>query len=171
MKEVTILFDFLPYVKSIYPLTKQFNFYTSDEFQKEFSDDNSNWPGLRTQDLNIYSPFLYINILTLLQRSIKLEYTEYKHISMYCHLRLEEDNSKDWIHLDNTDTAIIYLSPSNIDSGTNFYDDQENNVASVKFVQGSCVFFQSGIKHKSIGNHGHDIEDGRMTLNVFMGKK
>ena len=169
MQEVTTLFDFLPYVKSIYPLTKQFKFYTAKEFDKEFND-KSTWPGVRTEDLNYCCPFLYIHILTLLQKSIKVNYTEYENISMYCHLRLYEDEAEDFIHVDPCDTALIYLSPTNLNSGTDFYDNQENTVASVKFIQGSCVFFKSGIKHRSIGNHGNNIDDGRMTINIFMNK-
>ena len=169
MQEVKVLFDFLPYVKSIYPLTKQLKFYNDKEFTDKFKK-RATWPGVRTSDLNESCPFLYIHTLTLLQKAIKLKYTEYERIEMYCHLRLEEDDSKDWIHTDVSDTALIYLSPTNLNSGTDFYDDQENTVASVKFIQGSCVFFKSGIKHRSIGNHGHNMEDGRMTLNVFMFK-
>ena len=169
-QEVVTLFDFLPYVRNIYPLTKKLKFYSSDEHKKQFPNEGSNWPGFRTEDLNRCCPFLYVHILTLLEKSIKMKYTEYKKIDMCCHLRLEEDDSKDWIHTDDSDTALIYLSPTNLNSGTDFYDDQENTVASVKFIQGSCVFFKSGIKHRSIGNHGHNMEDGRMTLNVFMFK-
>jgi len=167
MHEVKTLFNFLPYVESIYPLIKKFKFYNLKDFNETFNE-NSNWPGYRTQDLHEYCPFLYIHILTLLEESIKVKFTSYKKISMYAHLRFQEDESKDWIHVDSSDTAIIYISNTNFNSGTDFYDAQANSIASIKFIQGSCVFFERGINHRSIGNHGNNIEDGRMTINVFM---
>lgn len=166
MKVIT-LFNFLPYVGNIYSLVKKLKFYNSEEFKKHFQD-RANWPGFRTEDLKNCCPFLYIHILTLLEQSTNIKHSEYKDVSMFCHLRLKEDDAKDWIHVDNSDTALIYVSPTNFSSGTDFYDAQDNTVASVKFIQGSCVLFEKGIKHRSIGNHGNDIENGRITINVFM---
>jgi len=166
MQQVTTLFDFLPYVKDIYALSKTLPFYSKEEFPEK-----SSWPGVRTNNLKDSCPFLYIHILTLLQQSININFNEYKNISMYCHLRLQEDQEKDWIHTDPSDTVIVYLSPTNLNSGTDFYDNRENTIASVKFIQGTCVFFKEGIKHCSIGNHGDSIDNGRMTINLFMTRK
>ena len=48
-QEVVTLFDFLPYVRSIYLLTKKLKFYSSDEHKKQFPNEGSNWPGFRTE--------------------------------------------------------------------------------------------------------------------------
>lgn len=168
MTKVKIFYDFLPYVNDIYALSKTFDFYTQKQLEEKFGDTGQ-YPGTRTGDLKKHCPFLYIHILTLLQQSLRFR-NKYHNITMSCNLRLEQDNSKDWIHIDSCDTALIYLSPTNLSSGTDFYDQQENTIASAKFVQGTCVFFEQGIKHCSINNHGQDVSNGRMTINVFMEK-
>jgi len=169
MHEVTTFFNFLPYASNIYQLCKQLKFYNCEDYKKETLDECGTWPGFRTITLAECSPFLHIHLMTLLSQQLVM--SKYKEIHMFCHLRLQEDEQKDWIHFDNTDTAIIYLSPTNYESGTNFYDSNENVLSSVKFIQGSCVFFKSGILHKSIGNHGDNINNGRLTMNIFMHKE
>ena len=128
MKETTTYLNFLPYANDIYSLCKQLKFYNNAEYEKETGLGTGEWPGTRTSDLNLCSPFLYIHILTLLNQ--KLIMSNYKQLSMVCHLRLQEDEEKDFKHVDSTDTALIYLSPTNLNSGTNFFDDNQNVVAS-----------------------------------------
>jgi hypothetical protein len=41
-------------------------------------------------------------------------------------------------------------------------------VNSFKFVQNRAIVFDSGYYHKAINNHGNDVNDGRLTLNIFM---
>tara|TARA_A100001015_G_C14950754_1_gene696640 strand:- start:1195 stop:1449 length:255 start_codon:yes stop_codon:yes gene_type:complete len=77
---------------------------------------------------------------------------------------------KDWIHKDDVKSqfsGLVYLSPTNLESGTRFYDDKENEIADIKFVQNRFVFFNGNYNHMSIGNHGTNIENGRLTLNAF----
>ena len=44
-------------------------------------------------------------------------------INIFLHLRLDKDKDKDWIHKDETDefAALIYLSKTNLDSGTKIH--------------------------------------------------
>lgn len=169
MYGIKVFYNFLPHIKDIYSLCKKLEFYSNEDFNKKFPHDQQSWPGLRTENLKHSCPFLYIHIHTLLQQSLMFNYNQYSDISMYCHVRFEEDDPKDWVHVDPTDTAIIYLSPTNLNSGTNFYDgEKENVIGSTNFVQGSCVFFNQGIAHRSIGNHGTSIDDARLTINAFM---
>ena len=72
--------------------------------------------------------------------------------------------------MDETDTILIYLSPTNINSGTKFFDSQNNEITSVQFVQNTCVFFESPLPHSSFGNHGDTIDNARMTFNIFCHK-
>jgi hypothetical protein len=169
MSKVVTAFNFLPYCQNIYELAKQLKFYNRKDFEQT-GNVGGNWPGFRTQVLLKSAPFLHLHIATLLEQSKLVNLDNYKEVHMYCHLRLLEDEDKDWAHYDQSDTAIIYLSKTNFNSGTDFYDIEDNTIASTKFVQGSCVFFEEGIKHSSVGNHGTSIDDGRMTINVFMTK-
>lgn len=68
---------------------------------------------------------------------------------MYAHKRLDKDKNKDFIHVDPTDTALIYLSETNINSGTVFYrnvpdSDKPQLIGDVKFIQSNCVFLIKG---------------------------
>jgi len=46
-------------------------------------------------------------------------------LNMFFIKDLEKDNGKDWIHRDASDFAlIVYLSDTNLNSGTTFYDDE-----------------------------------------------
>ena len=169
MNKVVTFFNFLPFCQNIHNLAKQFKFYNRKDWEQT-GNTGGDWPGLRTDELKKSAPFLYLHIATLLEQSKLINLNNYKEIHMYCHLRLLEDKDKDWAHYDESDTAIIYLSQTNFSSGTDFYDIENNTIASTKFIQGSCVFFEQGIKHASMGNHGTSIDDGRMTINVFMVK-
>ncbi len=85
-------------------------------------------------------------------------------------MRLDEDEQKDWIHTDD-DTAdysmVINLSDTNLKSGTSFFDDNNNEVLTSKFVQNRAIVFKSDIKHRALGNHGTNIDNGRLTMNAF----
>jgi hypothetical protein len=170
MNRATTLFNFLPFCQNIYDLAKQLKFYNRKDFEQT-DNASGDWPGLRTDELRTSAPFLYLHIATLLEQSRLINLNDYENICMYCHLRLLEDKDNDWAHYDASDTAIIYLSKTNFSSGTDFYDAEDKIIASTKFIQGTCVFFEQGLKHASVGNHGTSIDDGRMTINVFMMKK
>lgn len=164
-KSIKVTYNFLNYINQIHALCKNFNFYTLEEYNNKFNL-NESWPGKRTFNLSQESPFLHIHLLSLLQIN-GIEIHKYKRIGSYCHIRLAEDDAKDWIHTDESDTALIYLSPTNLNSGTKFFDSQNNEITSVQFVQNTCVFFESPLSHSSFGNHGDTIDNARMTLNIF----
>ena len=84
----------------------------------------------------------------------------------------EEDNAFEYRHTDPYDWAyLIYLSDTNFNSGTRFYESMEegkqDEVANVRFVQNRLVMFHSDYPHRSWGNHGKNLEDGRLTINGF----
>lgn len=157
--------DFFYYPNKIYEQLKKLKFYDVGSFNTKY-DCNDTWPGLRSDDLKEVSSILYWNILQLLQlkgHGLNI----YKEITMHSHIRLENDEKNDWIHVDATDTALIFISTTNTESGTKFYKN-DLLINDVKFIQGNCVYFETGIPHTAYGHHGNDIDNGRMTINIFM---
>ena len=85
--------------------------------------------------------------------------------------RTEETEKEDYVHQDNCwVSGLVYLSRTNLDSGTQFYDSENGNITqTVKFVQNRAVFFKASMWHRVLNGHGTDIGDGRYTLNTFFG--
>ena len=106
----------------------------------------------------------------LIKNNFNLVFSNYLSMDAYIHLRLKDDDVEDWIHTDTGDTMLIYLSPTNLSSGTSFYSDDEKEITTVKFIQNCALFFNGQIKHKSLSNYGENSEDGRMTINIFCKK-
>lgn len=166
-KSIQTIFNLFEYTDQIYEHCKTLKFYNKKEFENNFGKE-SHWPGLRSNSLFEVSPILYCHVLTLLKVK-NIDLSQYKEINGYCHLRF--DNEDDWAHVDSSDTIIIYLSPTNLNSGTKFYsDDGKFEIAKTNFIQNACVYFKGNIVHSSFGNHGESIENARMTLNFFMFK-
>ena len=94
------------------------------------------------------------------------------HINTYVHLRLDKDKDQDWIHTDQDSdfAALIYLSKSNLNSGTKLFDENNNVINDIKFVQNRFVMYSARYKHVGYGHHGKNIDDGRLTLNLFIKK-
>ena len=65
-------------------------------------------------------------------------------------------------------SMLVYLSPTNLSSGTDLYNENDEVINSVKYVQNRALVFSSSYKHKAVNNHGTDINNGRLTLNIFM---
>ena len=123
------------------------------------------YPGVRTRLLNEVSPLLDAVIVRQLG-NISTPFT-IKAYNYYqkAHLRLEKDNEGEFIHTDNADWAyLIYMSKTNLESGTKFYTDDEKETNFVRFVQNRVVIFNSNIRHRAFNDHGKDINDGRVTI-------
>ena len=164
---IKVLENFLSYGDDVYKLCKVIELYDIETFNKKF-DLKQNWPGYRSENLRSCAPFLYIYLLELLKIKFELNLQKYKSIEMYTHLRLKEDEEKDWKHIDESDTVIINLSPTNLSSGTHFYNESESLINTSFFNQSNAVYFESGVLHSAFGHHGSSIEDGRYTINIFM---
>jgi|TARA_R100000030_G_scaffold27824_1_gene20270 hypothetical protein len=157
------------YIEPIYNECKKLKFYSLEEYKQKL-DKKSNWPGQRTETLIRSNPFLYFYLSSILSNH-NIYFENYREIFSACHVRYTEDEKKDFIHKDDADTVLIYLSQTNLESGTKFYaDDHKSEILCSRFVQNSAVFFAKGISHGSFGNHGNTIDDGRMTINIFLYK-
>ena len=90
-------------------------------------------------------------------------------ITHFIHLRREEDNEKDFIHQDFFNfSSLIYLSKTNLNSGTYLYDKEKNIINDFKFVKNRLIMYSSEYFHMGYGHHGTDIDNGRLTLNSFI---
>ena len=132
-------------------------------------------PGERSEDLKFSNRFLTALFLNEFRSKFNNFFTEDVDLRLYTHLRLEEDDEKDFIHTDSPDayySMLVYLSDTNFKSGTAMYEPLENNlITDIKFVQNRAVIFNSLYPHKSIGCHGSDENNGRLTLNAFWQKR
>jgi hypothetical protein len=146
---------------------KKIKLYSQEEFNKKFNDTQT-WPGFRSQAIHLENPILFE--LFLKEFTQKFNLRGYFEINLYLHLRLQEDQQKDWIHKDNPHDAslIIYLN-ENLDSGTNFYQDTNDKEDMViGMLKNRCILFNSMVNHKSRLNFGNNLEDGRLTMNGFI---
>ena len=151
--------------------------YTPKKLAKLSGRPEETWPGKRSMLLDVVpetKPLFYLFLNTFNQKlgpffnGIKL------HVMMSIHLRLAADEAKDWIHKDASThdySMIINLSKTNLNSGTSFFDSIDSSVAnetfSSKFIQNRALLFDTRTPHRSIGNHGTSIEDGRLTMIGF----
>ena len=131
------------------------------------STGNGTWPGKRSTELRDCSPFLFALFLKTLRHRVHL--SQKIDPFTYIHLRDEETEGKDWVHVDpDPVVCLVYLSETNFDSGTGIYaPDRTTLLQKVDFVQNRCVMIPGGVPHASIKNHGQGIETGRLTLNSF----
>jgi len=133
------------------------------------------WPGTRTDELGGQtntSPLVDSIILNYLD-SLGSSFTKDRYkVTNYAHLRLECDDSEDFVHTDQNSFAyLLYLSATNLESGTKMYssvdENKDNENCFVKFVQNRLLIYDAATPHMSWGNHGTDISNGRLTINGF----
>ena len=129
------------------------------------------WPGLRSEPLFFTSPFLHALFLQTFEKKIK-DFFPNKKVSCKTsiHLRLEKDDEVDWIHHDKLVadySLLVYLSNTNLKSGTGIYNLNKELITDIKFVQNRALLFSSDYLHNAIGNHGDNINNGRLTFNAF----
>ena len=130
------------------------------------AEEGVEYPGVRTQVFYKVRPLLDDAIIRQLDNTPTPFTSKAYNYYQYAHLRLEKDNDDDFIHTDNADWAyLIYMSKTNLESGTKFYTDDEKETNFVRFVQNRLVIFNCNIKHMAFKNHGKDINDGRLTIN------
>ena len=157
-------FDDLPLIESH---LRKIKLYNVNDFNREFKTEQT-WPGLRSNF--IIQENIFLQALFIKEFRSKFNYQGSLNLDLHMHLRLANDQEKDFIHTDfpKKYSSIVYLN-DNIDSGTNFYaSNVDVPLVTVKSVKNRCVFFSSNIRHKSILNYGNDINDGRLTINGFI---
>ena len=151
---------------------KNIPLYSFDEYNKiDKRPDYIEWPGKRSFEMVGVNPFLWQLTNKEIQQKSQVEQLRLGNfrMSVNVHLRLEEDDSKDFIHRDIDDTTmIVFLSKTNLNSGLCIYDEEKQVTHDIKFIQNRAVIFDGRQYHKSKLNYGDSIDNGRLTLNCFM---
>jgi hypothetical protein len=153
------------YSKDYYTFAKQLTFYEADKYKELTGHKNVDFPGRRTLQLSEVSPFFYLNIVNNVYDKFNLKLDN--NAGVYCHVRFENDRD-DWIHTDKGTTILIFLSETNLESGTTFYDSNDNLTDDIGFIHNRAVMFNGSIRHMSKKNYGTSIENGRLTINIFI---
>ena len=167
-QDIVVIDNFFDNFDLIKDHFRKIPFFKRENYKLGPDEKMGNWPGFRTRPLIESEPFLFN--LFLKHYYEKIGYTPEFNVSAYLHVRLTEDESKDWIHVDNEisdHSALMYLSDTNLNSGTTFYNENDEIIADIKFVKNRFVMFNGNIRHRSIGNHGTTLDNGRLTLNAF----
>jgi hypothetical protein len=150
---------------------KKIKTYNIKEYKEMFGGGEQTWPGKRSGNILDTDKFLGSLILETCRKH-KVFSKNYI-FQIHTHLRLAEDDVGDFIHVDNKYgceiSGIVYLSDTNLQSGTTLYTSHKEDDVLVKSsaVQNNAIFFKSGIFHKSSLNFGDNIDNGRLTLNLF----
>ena len=165
----TIIVDnFFDNFENIEQSFKNIKRYSCEEYTPLFGD-NGKWPGFRSQDIFYTDRFLFNLVLKEMNQKIN---HNLKKIWMSCHTHLRLNENKEPIENIHKDpcyaTLMVFLSKTNLKSGTCLFDENQNLTTTVNFVQNRAVIFKSDTFHSSLYNHGESIEDGRLTLNAFI---
>ena len=176
MKNIEIVENFFTNFNNIEDEFKKIPIYNCETYKnKQTKTDKdremlkyTNFPGLRSESIHIVNPFLFNYILDTIFNKLNGRFNNIN-LDVSTHLRLQNDKPN--VHIDPTlSTMIVYLSKTNMDSGTGFYRTKEDKepYMVVPAIQNTAVFFPGSIPHSSILNYGNDIDDGRLTLNGFI---
>ena len=170
---IKVIDNFLDFHEEYYDLCKKLQYYNSKDFESVTKEKN-NYPGYRTNFLDKQYPFLYYSILSNIKNKFDLDLNQYKRIRAHAQIRLGVNADEDWVHRDWGDTILIYLSPTNLESGTAIYREtaqqEYQETAMIRYIQNRAVFFTDGTLHMAKNNHGENIHDGRLTLTYFLTK-
>ena len=174
MLKSIVIDNFFEDINEIYNYVKTLETFNSKNYP---NDPNVNtakidWPGYRSNQLAGEDLWLTNKFGNAFRKHLTGLITGQFQLHMFSHLRLDEHNEADFIHNDSPHiySMLVYLSPTNLNSGTNLYNENDEMITSFKFVQNRAVLFSSSYKHRAINNHGTDVNNGRLTLNIFMDK-
>ena len=160
--------DFFENINIVYNECKKLTFYTQAEHPYNKDRITTTWPGKRTTELSICNPLLkYFLIKYFMINNLMTPSTN---VHFYVHARFDGDDEGEWVHQDKTSAAaLIYLSPTNLQSGTKLYTfENHKEVNDFKFVQNRLVQYDGSYFHSAYGNHGTTIDNCRLTINGFI---
>jgi hypothetical protein len=164
-KKFLVIENFLPNFKEYLSEIYKIPLYENKEFVEKF--DFQTWPGKRSGSLFNENKFLFFLIL---QNLNKVYFLKKYYLELFLHLRTQGDLSKDWIHKDEKDdyAFLIYLNDTNLNSGTYLYDEENNMIMDVKYVQNRFIIYNGSYNHMGYGHFGDSPENGRLTINGFL---
>ena len=164
MQDLQVVDNFFDDLDFILQQANKQNYFTAEQLSYDTGTQNS-WPGIRTDNLH-KNVTLADYILNIIVKKFTFNINP-KKANICFHKRFDTDNAKDWVHKDASEYAlIVYLSKTNLESGTAFYTEDKNKMMTINFVQNRALFFKGKISHTSMLNYGKD-DDCRLTLNGF----
>ena len=106
---------------------KKLQFWNADDHPD--GPDYGYWPGIRTNKFSIVNPTLDSLIIKHIKETNAIFTQQPWKQHQYAHLRTEKDNEEDFVHQDSNDWAyLIYLSETNLDSGTKMYESAKSEL-------------------------------------------
>ena len=169
--KIIIKDNFLLKPKTVYNSCKKIPLYSTKEFNSKFKTDES-WAGVRSAPLFDIKPSVAKEIVINMGKYFKeLFETVDTPLKIFVHKRDKKFKKKDWIHHDDNNdclyVGLLYLSKTNLKSGTMFYDKKKNPITDVKFVQNRMIFFDSKYLHSAYGHHDDRLN---ITVTIYKGK-
>lgn len=162
MRDLEIVENFFDDIDLIIDLAQKEKYFNCKDYNFETGHADT-WPGERTFPLN-YNETLYSLITHTFNKKFGYKFSK---DAYFFHKRGEETNGKDWLHTDScTCSLIVYLSKTNLKSGTIFCNKQNEIITDIGFVQNRALCFKGSILHSSKLNFGDD-KNKRLTLNGF----
>ena len=160
-----IIEDFFPHLPNMLDDLKSRGHWITPEHPDH--PNTGNWPGKRSLDYFKTDPILTSLFITCVGEFFP------KHLSrgsLCTHYRF--GSTEDWVHIDsNLCTGLVYLSETNLNSGTQFFDKSPEEggkvILDVPFVQNRFVLFFGDPLHCSKANYGESESDARFTMNFF----
>ena len=160
--DIQLVENFFDDIDLILKIANQQKYYTVDDYNFESGHSNT-WPGMRTMCLD-QKP----DINNLIKHYAEKRFNLYNSDgAFFFHKKGTKDKHKDWKHKDPVSQSLIdYLSKTNVNSGTVFYNDKNEIITDIGFVQNRAICFNGKIPHQSKLNYGEE-DDMRLTLNGF----
>jgi|TARA_Y100000015_G_scaffold41658_1_gene48036 hypothetical protein len=157
-----IIDNFFDNVSYVIDEINKLEFYSVKQFNNKFNE-NQTWPGTRTEILprvnTKLSEYIIQQFFTKAKNFLNPQDLS---VEMYAHKRDKKYLKKDWIHNDvpvADYTCLIYISKTNLKSGTKFYNIKKKVILDVAFFQNRCLMFDARYLHKAYGHH-----DGRTNI-------
>jgi len=174
MLKSIVIDNYFEDINEVYNHVKSIKTFDSKNYPNDSNVNTAkiDWPGYRSNQLAGKDDWLLEKFSQGFRKHLTGLITGQFQLHMFSHLRLDKHNETDFIHKDSPHmySMLVYLSPTNLNSGTDLYNENDEMITSFKFVQNRAVLFSSSYKHRAINNHGTDVNNGRLTLNIFMDK-
>ena len=155
--------NLFPNIQMVRAASLRVPLYTCAEYNQQFAREED-WPGQRSNLLSESAPELN----DVIHRAVNsIPFFQQLKFNAFVHFRGE--GCEDWVHMDREPLAgIIYINPTNVQSGTRIYNTDQQMITDVKYVQNRLVMYSGGYLHAGYGHFGATPADGRTTINLFL---
>jgi hypothetical protein len=151
------------------------NLALSSTYQHYLDVTGSGWRGFRANITSESNPMLFKHMHERLY-NLNPQF-QGKNIELYFHYSLESTKLECYpsfeeykLHKDRSNWAgVIYLTPNPpLNSGTSLYSDDKSVVSHIDNIYNRLILYPSNILHGPQDLFGTHINNGRMTLTIFI---